>query len=323
MTERHQRRPRQPRAGRADRPELRLVVDRSRPPEGAARQRRRAANLARQIAAAVRDRGADGVNLDFEPIASGYADEFTALVRKVRASLNEVAKGYQLTFDTTGWIGNYPIEAATATGGADAVVVMGYDYRSSSSSPVGSIAPIGGPTYDIGDTIKAYVSRIPASKVILGVPYYGRAWSTSSKALAREEHLGHEVRRVGHGAVHDRARVRGHPRQAYDTGRGRRLDRLPARELHADLRLRQAVAPALLRRRQGAQGQVRPRQPATACAAPGSGRSATTARAPSCTRRSRTSSSPTRSRRRSRAARSRRRSSRPTATAGSRRRSRD
>ena len=28
------------------------------------------ANLARQIAAAVRDRGADGVNLDFEPIVS-------------------------------------------------------------------------------------------------------------------------------------------------------------------------------------------------------------------------------------------------------------
>jgi spore germination protein YaaH/flagellar hook assembly protein FlgD len=140
-------------------------------------------NLATQIASAVRARGADGVNLDFEPIASGYADEFTLLVRSVRSSLKAIAKGYQLTFDTTGWIGNYPIEAATAKGGADAVVVMGYDYRSSSSSPVGSIAPIGGPTYDIRDTLQAYVARIPASKVILGVPYYGRAWSTSSKAL--------------------------------------------------------------------------------------------------------------------------------------------
>ncbi len=141
------------------------------------------ANLATQIASAVRARGADGVNLDFEPIASGYADEFTLLVRKVRSSLKAVAKGYQLTFDTTGWIGNYPIEAATAKGGADAVLVMGYDYRSSSSTPVGSIAPIGGPTYDIRDTLKAYVARIPASKVILGVPYYGRAWSTSSSSV--------------------------------------------------------------------------------------------------------------------------------------------
>ena len=42
------------------------------------------ANLARQIAAAVRDRGADGVNLDFEPIVSAYSDEFTALVRTIR-----------------------------------------------------------------------------------------------------------------------------------------------------------------------------------------------------------------------------------------------
>ena len=49
------------------------------------------ANLARQIAAAVRDRGADGVNLDFEPIVSTYANEFTALVRTVRAELNKVS----------------------------------------------------------------------------------------------------------------------------------------------------------------------------------------------------------------------------------------
>jgi spore germination protein YaaH/flagellar hook assembly protein FlgD len=139
--------------------------------------------LARQIAAAVRDRGADGVNLDFEPIVSTYANEFTALVRSIRAELNKVAKGYQLTFDATGWIGNYPIEAATASGGADAVVIMGYDYRNGSSSTVGSVAPLGGPGYDIGDTIRSYVGRIPASKVILGVPYYGRAWSTSTSAL--------------------------------------------------------------------------------------------------------------------------------------------
>ncbi len=141
------------------------------------------ANLARQVAAAVRDRGADGVNLDFEPIVSTYGDEFTALVRSVRAELNKLAKGYQLTFDTTGWIGNYPIETGTASGGADAVVIMGYDYRNGSSNPVGSVAPLGGPGYDITDTVAAYLARLPASKVILGVPYYGRAWSTDTSLL--------------------------------------------------------------------------------------------------------------------------------------------
>ena len=141
------------------------------------------ANLARQIAAAVRDRGADGVNLDFEPIVATYADEFTALVRTVRSELNRVHAGYQLTFDTFGWAGNYPLEKGTAAGAADAVVVMGYDYRGASTARVGSIAPIGGPTYDIADTVRTYLGRIPAAKVILGVPYYGRAWSTDTAAV--------------------------------------------------------------------------------------------------------------------------------------------
>lgn len=144
------------------------------------------AKLATEIANAVRDRGADGVNLDFEPLASGYADEFTALVRKVRASLNAVAPGYQLTFDTTGWIGNYPIEDATAPGGADAIMIMGYDYRSSGASVAGSIAPLTSGIYDIRETLDAYLARVPASKLILGVPYYGRAWSTKSDAFHSE-----------------------------------------------------------------------------------------------------------------------------------------
>lgn len=137
-------------------------------------------NLARQIAAAVRDRGADGVNLDFEPLVSGRGEEFTAFIRTLRTELDRIAPGYQLTFDTTGWIGNYPLEAATAPGGADAVFVMGYDYRTASSPSAGSVAPLSGPAYDLTDTAIAFISRIPASKVIMGVPYYGRAWSTVS-----------------------------------------------------------------------------------------------------------------------------------------------
>ncbi|HEY0443845.1 MAG TPA: glycosyl hydrolase family 18 protein [Candidatus Limnocylindrales bacterium] len=140
-------------------------------------------NLARQAAAAVRDRGVDGINLDFEPIASGHAADFTAFVRTLRAELNRIRSGYQLTFDTTGWIGNYPIEDATASGGADAIFIMGYDYRTAGADPVGSVAPLTGPTYDLTDTVRAFTARVPASKIILGVPYYGRAWSTATGGL--------------------------------------------------------------------------------------------------------------------------------------------
>ena len=139
--------------------------------------------LARQIAGAVRDRGADGVNLDFEPLVSGRSDEFVALVRTIRSELARIARGYQLTFDTTGSIGNYPLEAAIAPGGADAIFVMGYDYRTADSNSAGSIAPLNGVGYDLVDTILAYTDRVPASRLILGLPYYGRAWSTTTGAL--------------------------------------------------------------------------------------------------------------------------------------------
>ncbi|HUR06055.1 MAG TPA: glycosyl hydrolase family 18 protein, partial [Nonomuraea sp.] len=140
-------------------------------------------NLARSAAAAIRDRGADGINLDFEPIVAGYSEEFTLLVRAIRSELNKIAPGYQLTFDTLGSIGNQPIAEATAPGGADAVFIMGYDYRTASSSVAGSISPLTGPRYDLNDTVKAYTAKISPSKVILGVPYYGRAWSTSTDRL--------------------------------------------------------------------------------------------------------------------------------------------
>ena len=137
--------------------------------------------LAKQAVAAVRDRGADGVNLDFEPLASGYSDEFVSLLKTFRSQLNKVRKGYQLTYDTTGYIGNYPLEASVGKGAADAIFVMGYDYRTSSSGTAGSVDPLSGPAYDLADTVRAYTARVSPSRVILGLPWYGRAWSTDGK----------------------------------------------------------------------------------------------------------------------------------------------
>ncbi len=143
----------------------------------AARQR-----LADQAAAAVAARGADGVNVDVEPIASGYADEFADFVRRLRTSLDSIAPGYEITVDVTGEVANYPLEALVAPGAADAIFIMGYDYRGSSTGNAGSIAPIAGPAYDLNETLGAFLARVPPDRVLLGLPYYGRAWSTVSDA---------------------------------------------------------------------------------------------------------------------------------------------
>ena len=138
------------------------------------------ANFASQAVAAVRDRGADGINLDFEPLVTGYEDEFVALVGQIRADFEAIGPGYHLSFDTLGQPANYPLEQSLGPTGADAVLVMGYDYRTASSNYAGSIDPLSGPAYDLTETVQAYLARVPANRIILGIPYYGRAWSTVS-----------------------------------------------------------------------------------------------------------------------------------------------
>ena len=108
------------------------------------------ANLARQIAAAVRDRGADGVNLDFEPIVATYADEFTALVRAVRSELNKVHAGLPADVRHDRLDRQLPDrEGAPRPAARTPSWSWATTTAAASSNPVGSVAPIGGPTYDI------------------------------------------------------------------------------------------------------------------------------------------------------------------------------
>ncbi len=141
-------------------------------------------NAAQQIAAAVSQRGADGVNLDFEPIASTQEGDYTLFVRTLRAELDKIHPGYELTFCATGATGYYDVAGLTAAGAADAVFIMGYDFRTSSSSYAGSTDPLTSPkpVYDLTSVVKTWEKRTSASKIILGLPYYGIAWTTTTNS---------------------------------------------------------------------------------------------------------------------------------------------
>ena len=141
-------------------------------------------NLAQQIAAAVSQRGADGVNLDFEPIASTQEGDFTIFVRTLRAELDKINPGYELTFCGTGAPGYYDVAGLTAPGAADAVFIMGYDFRTGASDYAGSIDPLTSPkpVYDLTQVVNMWKARTSVSKIIMGLPYYGIAWSTASNA---------------------------------------------------------------------------------------------------------------------------------------------
>lgn len=141
----------------------------------------RRARLARQLAGVVAERGLDGVNLDIEPVPAELADELVALVREVRGALDRVRPGLQVTVDATSGLVGYDLEALTAPGAADAVVIMGYAYRGAGAATSGSQAPLDAPSGpDLRSTLEAALDASDPGTLVLALPWYGRAWSTET-----------------------------------------------------------------------------------------------------------------------------------------------
>jgi spore germination protein YaaH len=142
--------------------------------------------------AEVKAKGVDGVNVDYEgengscgsPTDPSWArHNFTTFVGSLRSAL---PSGSYLSVDT------YASSAADPRGFfdvpglgavADSLFVMAYDleYSNYAHSPtncssfcLGPTAPLTGYYYNETSTASQYLSAVSASKVILGVPYYGR-----------------------------------------------------------------------------------------------------------------------------------------------------
>ncbi|HSX39226.1 MAG TPA: glycosyl hydrolase family 18 protein [Candidatus Saccharimonadales bacterium] len=69
----------------------------------------------------------------------------------------------------------------------DALFIMAYDFHQPSSDKAGPVAPMHGAgvsaDYDITKMLQDYLAVAPASKLILGVPYYGYNWVVSTNSL--------------------------------------------------------------------------------------------------------------------------------------------
>jgi spore germination protein YaaH len=149
--------------------------------------RNRATTVA-ATAAQVAKMGVDGVNLDYEGTnATCYygatlQSEMTALVKEMRAALPKAyiaVDTYSGSASTTSGFFNIPAMAPYT----NSFFVMAYDMEysnwqytplSCSSFCLGPTSPLTTYHYNDAKSMAQYVAVVPASKVILGVPYYGR-----------------------------------------------------------------------------------------------------------------------------------------------------
>lgn len=127
----------------------------------------------------VSSKNLDGVNLDFEYVGTPPASmqgDFTKFVNTLNFELKREFPKATLMIDTyaSSGLGGDMFDLPALAKVSDAFVIMGYDFHTPYSAP-GPVAPLTGEQSIVG-YLANYLQRVPADKIILGVPYYGYDW---------------------------------------------------------------------------------------------------------------------------------------------------
>jgi spore germination protein YaaH len=130
----------------------------------------------------------DGINVDFEGSSLNYPQAqsgFTSFMTQLSQQVHATFPGASITVDTysgsASWDGGI-FKIGDLAPVVDYMFVMAYD-MSFGNMPAGGAqagpnAPLNGWTYNDTTSVNQYLSKAPAQRVVLGVPYYGYKWCT-------------------------------------------------------------------------------------------------------------------------------------------------
>lgn len=133
----------------------------------------------------VKQRKIHGINLDLEAVPSSQNDAMCNFVIAFSQKVKSEIPGCIISMATpsVNWNNTFDLSAMEAS--VDLFMVMAYDYYWNGSSVAGPVAPLypmeNSYKYSAVQTIQYYLGLgLPASKILLGVPYYGRSWPVNS-----------------------------------------------------------------------------------------------------------------------------------------------
>lgn len=132
----------------------------------------------------------NGINIDIEyngPVTDELRSKMTALMAAINQHLDEKYQHIQLSIDmyASAVRTNNIWDVAAIEPYVDYIVVMAYDFHQRSSPQAGPVAPLfGGDEYwdsDINQLLIDFTQVAPKEKILLGVPFYGYEWQTTSR----------------------------------------------------------------------------------------------------------------------------------------------
>jgi len=140
-------------------------------------------NCVNNLLTSVRQAGGDGVNIDFEGVASTQRTNLVTFMRQLADSFRTYIPDAQISMASPAvdWSNAWDYNSLASI--CDYLFIMGYDYYYSGSSTSGPNSPLTGGNYNITNTVNTYVNAVGSSKtvrIILGIPYFGFEWPTST-----------------------------------------------------------------------------------------------------------------------------------------------
>lgn len=131
-----------------------------------------------------------GVNIDIEytgVVTDKLRDDFVVFMKTINEHMDQKYSHVQLSIDMYAGAATkeqiWDVERIAPE--VDYIIVMAYDFHRRSSSKAGPVAPLfGGDELwdsDINHHLKNFLSKVPKEKILLGIPFYGYEWQTTSR----------------------------------------------------------------------------------------------------------------------------------------------
>ncbi len=148
-----------------------------------------AQNLIKDISPVMEKYGFSELNLDIEQVSEASPEarlKFSQFVKTVKNNLNpELIKSLSIDITGSSLIKKTDlVDPVLVAPYVDKIIIMAYDYHYSGSYITGAVAPGTGAgifaEFDTVTAIEKALSKLPAEKIILGIPNYGYEWETIS-----------------------------------------------------------------------------------------------------------------------------------------------